>query len=44
MPPPHTQMHVLPAAGHWLHSDNPEGLQAMMLPWFRDMRENHLQW
>jgi pimeloyl-ACP methyl ester carboxylesterase len=29
--------HVLPGAGHWLATDNPEGLKAMMLPWFRDL-------
>lgn len=38
------QMHCLEGAGHWLQSDNPEGLHAMMLPWMRDIHENHLQW
>jgi hypothetical protein len=38
------QMHCLERAGHWLQSDNPEGLHAMMLPWMRDIHENHLQW
>lgn len=28
-------LHMLPDAGHWLHADNPAGLQAMILPWFK---------
>lgn len=25
-------LHVLPSAGHWVHVDNPKGLQEIMLP------------
>jgi pimeloyl-ACP methyl ester carboxylesterase len=24
------RVHVLPRAGHWLHTDNPDGLHAML--------------
>ncbi|KAK9821307.1 hypothetical protein WJX81_006836 [Elliptochloris bilobata] len=27
-------LHTLPAAGHWLHVDNPDGLRELMLPSF----------
>ena len=37
MPVGDLHYHVLPDAGHWLPTDNPEGLKAMMLPWFRDL-------
>jgi len=36
------QLHLLEKAGHWLQADNPDGLHAMMLPWFRDLHQNRL--
>ncbi|KAI8471952.1 MAG: Alpha/Beta hydrolase protein [Monoraphidium minutum] len=36
------KLHVLPNAGHWLQADNPLGLQAMMLPFFRDEKACYL--
>jgi hypothetical protein len=32
----------VPARAH--QADNPEGLHSMMLPYFRDLHESHLQW
>lgn len=29
-----TRLHLLPAAGHWLHADNPDGLLALLLGHF----------
>lgn len=34
--------HVLERAGHWLQADNPEGLLALMEPYFRDLHQNRL--
>ena len=36
------QVHVLERAGHWLQADNPEGLQALIEPWFKDLHQNRL--
>lgn len=38
------KMHVLENAGHWLQADNPDGLNALMEPWFRDLRQARLLW
>lgn len=32
-------IHLLEKAGHWLQADNPEGLQKLLEPWFRDLHQ-----
>lgn len=38
------KMHVLEKAGHWLQADNPDGLNALMEPWVRDLHQSRLLW
>lgn len=39
----HLALHVLPKAGHWLHTDNPIGLQQLMVPLLADVAHTGCQ-